>query len=302
LRVVVYRGKVQALSPIAHFGDEKTGSTPVLRSVSVFNPELGKVRVPFVAGNAVRGYLRRLVMKDMLERLGYEVRSEKLYHALFAGGVLESTEEDSEIPDLVIEKLLEKRKGMPTRNAASGVLDLAFRKAVRSGIPALGLFGASIGNQMVDSCLKVGHMWPVCRETAWRLPEDLQLDPRADLRVAAFTDFVHHTRRDELRAERAEDEQPVQMLVEFEVFIPGTLFHHYFALEYASELEASCFGQALQLWAEHPWIAGKSATGYGEVAFYYEPKAPSPTLYLDYLRDQADAVKRLLDELADRLK
>jgi hypothetical protein len=277
LSVVVYRGKVQALSPIAHFGDEKTGSTPVLRSVSVFNPELGKVRVPFVAGNAVRGYLRRLVMKDMLERLGYEVRSEKLYHALFAGGVLESTDE------------------------ASGVLDLAFRKAVRSGIPALGLFGASIGNQMVDSCLKVGHMWPVCRETAWRLPEDLRLDPRADLRVATFTDFVHHTRRDELRAERAEDEQAVQMLVEFEVFIPGTLFHHYFALEYASELEASCFGQALQLWTQHPWIAGKSATGYGEVAFYYEPKTPSPTPYLDYLRDQADAVKRLLDELADRL-
>lgn len=278
MSVKVYKGCVEALSWVVHFGDEKTGSTPILRRAAYYVPVLGQtVEIPFIAGNAVRGNLRRLVMRDMLDRVGYEVKSEKLYHALFAGGVLESTDE------------------------STGVLDLAFRRAVRSGIPPLGLFGASIGNQMVDSSLKVMHMIPVCAETAHNLPYELATDPRAEKSFRSFLGYIHHTRRDELRAEREADEQAVQMLVEFEAFVPGTLFYHKFALEYASELETACFGHVLGLWAEHPWVGGKSATGYGEIRFSYEPRPADPTPYLEYLDQCGDKVRALLAELEARL-
>ena len=42
------------------------------------------------SGNAIRGILRRLLMRDMCERLNYEVKSAKMHHALFTGGVLEA--------------------------------------------------------------------------------------------------------------------------------------------------------------------------------------------------------------------
>jgi len=128
-----------------HHGDEKTGSTPVLRTMTMWSEALQKhVRIPLVSGNAVRGMLRRRLMRDMLDRLGLdEQNTPKLHHALFSGGLLESTEE------------------------CTGEVDIAFRKLVRDTIPPIGLFGTAIGNQMIQGSLLVEHAVPVARETSF---------------------------------------------------------------------------------------------------------------------------------------
>ncbi len=51
--------------------------------------------MPYIKGNAIRGYLRCLVMRDFLERVGYKPGNLKLCHSLFSGGVLEASGETS---------------------------------------------------------------------------------------------------------------------------------------------------------------------------------------------------------------
>ena len=233
------------------------------------------MRLPVFSGNAIRGILRRLVMRDMCERLEYEVRGPKLHHALFTGGVLEGTDE------------------------SAGFIDLAFRTGLRDAVPALALFGSAVGNQMITGCLRVDHAIPICKEYAALLGH--VDDPRKEHSVRTFTDVSFSTRRDDLRAERGADEQAQQMKIEFEVFISGTAFNHSFTLSYANELEAACLGQAIALWASMPYIGGKSSSGYGHVSPEY-PDAPDPRPYLDYLSESGDKVREALDGLSARLE
>jgi hypothetical protein len=278
--VLRIEGTLEALAPIQHGGDEKTGSTPVLRSITHWDPIQGRhVRLPFVSGNAIRGVLRRLVFRDLLRRVGLDASElhPKLYHALFSGGVLESTDE------------------------TAAAIDLEMRHRVRDAVPPLGLFGASVGNQMIPGSLRVRHAMPVCSEYRAYLPPELAADPRAEHSVRTFTDVAFATRRDELREEREADEQAVQMKVEFEAFVPGTLFTHGFALVYASELEASCLGQAIELWRAQPYIGGKAGSGYGELRIAYAD-APGPDYYLAYCEQEPGVVGEALSELGGRLK
>jgi len=270
-------GIIVAQSPIAHFGDEKTGSSPILRSIVHWDPAQGRhVRLPFISGNAIRGMLRRLCMHDFLAAIGYENKSAKLHHALFTGGLLESTDE------------------------ASGKVDLELRRALRDALPPVGLFGTAIGNQIIDGCLKVDHAIPICAEYAAYL-EGID-DPRKQHSIRTFTDSSFATRRDDLHEEREEGEQARQMKVDFETFVPGTAFVHGFVLVHANAAEAACLGRALELWAEQPWVGGKSSSGYGRVTFDYRPELDSAA-YVEFCNDaaNAEAARAVLDVLADAL-
>lgn len=215
-------------------------------------------------------------MRDMLEQVDYEIENKKLHHALYTGGVLESTDE------------------------TSASADLEFRRFVRDAIPPVGLLGTAIGNQMIAGSLKVDHAIPVCLETAYMLPGELKEDNRAQQSVRTFTDVSFATRRDDLRAGREEDEQATQMKIEFEVFIAGTLFSHAFTLVYANELETSCLGYMMDLLAECPYLCGKSGSGYGKVRMEY-PNKPSGDLWMQYLNDNRDALRGALEKVGERL-
>ena len=87
-------GTIVALSPIQHGGDEKTGSTPVLRSLTHCDSAAARhVRLPFFSGNAIRGIMRRLLMRDMCERLGYERERCALDVSLFRPAALRAQQE-----------------------------------------------------------------------------------------------------------------------------------------------------------------------------------------------------------------
>ncbi len=219
MKIEKYEGWMLAKSTIHHGGNEKTGSTPVLRTIYMYVDSMGEVPIPYINGNAIRGKLRRLLMREFLQLVGInpEDLNTKLYHIFFTGGALESTED------------------------TYATINLELRKDIRKLLIPLSLLGGAIGNQLIPGKLKVGHAFPVCREYEMYLPEFLKNDERVKMSVRSFTDESFRTRKDALKADRTEDEQAVQMKVDFECFIPGTKFYHWFALEYPTELEKSCF-------------------------------------------------------------
>lgn len=269
-------GTVTALTPIFHGGDEKTGSTPVLRTIMVYVDGVGEVPIPYISGNGIRGKLRRLSIKDFLDMLEYEITNTKLHHALFSGGVLESTSD------------------------TTGIIDLAFRKKVRELMPPVAIFGCALGNQMIQGNLIVEHMWPICEEYKPYLPEEYQKDPRAERPIRTFTDQSFITRRDDLREERAEDEQAVQMKVDYECFVPGTKFYHRFVLQLPDQLQLSCFGRVLDLFEAMPYVGGRSSSGDGKVMLNYKNK-PDASLYLEFVQEKKDDIVKLLKELEEKL-
>ena len=272
----VYHGTIELLTPLHHGGDEKTGSTPTLRTIVHWDPERGThVRLPILSGNAIRGLCRRLMVRDFLREMGYELESRRLWHFLMSGGTLEST------------------------NESSGTVDLRFRRQLRDTIPLVGLFGGSIGNQIIDGVLQVGHGLPVCAEYRHYLRSELESDKRASVSVRTFVDTSFATRRDDLR-ERADDDPAVQMKVDFECLIPGTLLQHEFRLLNASDLERAAFGHMVRLWQGYGAVAAKASSGYGRIVAQYDG-LPSPNAYLRYLVDCKREVREFLDELSERL-
>ena len=268
-------GLCEAKTPIFHGGNEKTGSTPILRTIMIWH-EGGGVSIPYIHGNAVRGKLRRMLMKDMLEVIGYSVTNKKLHHSLFSGGVLEGTEK------------------------TSGALDLTLRKEIVDMLPPISLFGCGIGNQLIQGKLVVGHMWPICKEYKAFLPTSFQSDQRAQQPVRVFTDESFITRRDDLREEREKDEQAVQMKVDYECFIPGTAFYHEFKLLFTNSVEESCFSRLLSLWKMHPNVGGRGSSGDGLLILHYDWEGKDDA-YMEHLNTKAKEIASLLKKLEGML-
>ena len=282
MRVYMVRGILTALSPVFHGGSEKTGSVVLLNRIK-FIVDGKPTDVPIISGNQVRGRLRRLLTADFLELAGYKMdlgqkSYQKLYHTLFAGGVLEAVEEESE----------------------SAVVDLNLKFRIVKYILPLRLFGCSYANQMIEGRVLVGHMLPVCKE----LRDYIGVD--SDISFYQLISRAFQTRRDELRAARAEDEeQAVQALIEYECFAPGTKFYHEIRLETSREeelLDLSTLYRAIELWRENPFIGGKSSVGFGKLRIEYEwPRPIDSRLYLEFVEKNRDEIVKVLDELREAL-
>jgi CRISPR/Cas system CSM-associated protein Csm3 (group 7 of RAMP superfamily) len=92
------------------------------------------------------------------------------------------------------------------------------------------------------------------------------------------------------------------MKVDFECFVPGTKFYHWFALEYPNDIELSCFAHAMELFKSSPYVGGKSGTGHGEIEFHYEGlEELDPSAYLQFLEDKKDEIVQLLKEIEKAL-
>lgn len=261
-----YAGILTALSPIHQGGDEKTGNTSTIKRLA-YIVDGKKTMVPVISGNSIRGQLRRLVMADMLERIGHRSKNLKIYNVLFSGGTLESTESDS------------------------GYLNLELRQRLRETIPPLSLLGTAIGNQMFEGKIKVGIAVPICTELSEYVAG---FTPERTMYDLVDTDFS--TRRDDLHGERA-----IQMKVDWEVVVPGTQFAHRFSLIDVTDLERSAFGHIMALWQDRPYLGGKSGVGYGKVKIEY-PGIPDPTVYRQWIGENGQKIVDELTALEDEFK
>ena len=238
------KGRIVARSPVHQGGSNRHANLTGLNTQKWMID--GKVRdIPFISGNSIRGYLRRLLMEDFLDQIGYKINTDtvegqKLHHALYTGGVLEKSENIAEPLDLV---------------KKARIYDL---------LPPVKLFGFTFGSQMVESTLKVCHMLPVCTELRDFLPEDA--DPKCSVDDLVSTQYG--TRRDDLRG--LTDTKSNQMIYNHESFIAGTLFYHEFRVEDATSLDRSTMARALALWKGKPYIGGRSASGSGDIQITYD--------------------------------
>ena len=272
-----FKGNLTALSPIHHGGSEDYGTTKLILTLPtvIINPLTGKEEIdniPAIHGNAIRGYLRRLVMDDYLTLLDYELDSKKVYHFLFTGGILEALDSKDK-----------------------GAINLTLKKQIRELIPPISLVGSALGNQMIQGKLKVGMADIVCAETKHYIEEYSDYDFSAyNLKGSDFG-----TRLDDLKEGKTDDdEQAHQMKYEFETLIRGTKFTHEFILEDCNDVEKSCFRRMFELWKERPYLGGKSGTGYGKLKLDYpEIDELTDTAYLDYIHERKEEMCNLLDEL-----
>lgn len=258
-------GTIKVISPLYHGGDEKTGSESLLRRMTFLNSKGEQMEVPIISGNAIRGYLRRLVMADFFDRLNYNTDSIGLYHSFFSGGVFESS------------------------NIDTGKIHLSLKKDIGRWVPPVSLLGFAMGNQAIESKIKVGMAVPACSELE-----------TGKVSMYSTLGWDYSTRKDDMRGEyeRAKDEQAIQMIYKFEVFVPGTIFNHHFNLVDTNELEESVFTHMMNLWSQKPYLGGRSATGHGEIEFSYDYRGDAQK-YLDFLTENQIQIRGLLDSMAD---
>jgi len=272
MKTEIVQGSIQAISPLHHGSDESTGSRSTLRRMKYLVD--GKaIEFPVISGNSIRGILRRLIMKDMLERLDYELTSLKTYHMLFAGGTLESV------------------------SSEAGNINLGLRKQMRDSLPALSLFGSAIGNQMIEGKMKCSYALPLCNE----LVDYTGYYPTPPISIYDQLTDDYSTRRDDLHGERAEGDNAHQMIVNFEVFTPGTMFYHKFVMMDCTDIEMSVLGHVIKLWESRPYIGGKSSIGLGEVYLKYID-SPSPSEYLDFIKSNKELMITTIQSIEELLK
>jgi hypothetical protein len=272
-----------ALSQIHHGGDNKTGSETLFRRQEyLVNGEY--ISIPLIHGNALRGVWRRIIMHDLSNVLdiGYKndedssFRLEKdAYHALFSGGTFKEVAEKD-----------------------SGKVYIKFKQNIRELIPPIALLGTAYGNQPISGSLQISHLLPLCSELKEYLPEAIpeKYQNRLDLSVFENLDFMFQTRKDDLREERKEGEQAIQMLIKYEIMKPGTVFYNELKLVDYSDLELSCLARVIELWSQNPRIGGKSAVGLGKLKPEFEFDISSEK-YMNFLKDNKEEILNFLEDL-----
>jgi len=270
MKTIRISGVITAKSPIHHGGNEKTGSTVGFRRMDMLTTE-GVQEVPYIEGNAVRGKMRRLLLKDFLDRIDYTPPTPRMHHFLYSGGNLEK---------------------VASKNI--GTLNLDMRRQLRSLVIPISILGSSILNQAFAGKLRIGKMYPICKELL-----GIQHNINTKISFHELMSTTFHTRKDDLHAERDEGTNPQQMLVEIEIMILGTRYTHEIILDDPTPLEESCMSHLLKLWTDNGSIGGKSAIGFGEIESKYNiPKLESPELYLKYLEENREKICSYLDKLS----
>ena len=274
-----------ALSPLSHgaFSDGSSGGNAMAFRREPILTEDGLRRVPVISGNAVRGVMRRNIMRELLDRSGVTRASmdaalegksmrgwDRLYAALAQGGTIEEMEK---------------------------VVSPSEIRERRAALPPLSLFGAALYSSLLSGQMSIGFAWPVCRETVAAgivvtdIPE-VELQRADDL--ISDTGLVRHVNREE--ADTLES-GVTPMPYTIEVLATGTELQSSINLTpQVTEIEFSCLCHAIK---SLRFIGGKSATGFGEVRVSSDVDLDDK-LYLEWL-DHRDENAAALYDLARNL-
>jgi|GEM_PF-680649 hypothetical protein len=278
-------GVAQARTQVHSGGDAQTGNRQLLRTEKIHLPDDGTFEdVPFIAGNSVRGHVRRLLAEDILSRLDYTVTDERLFHLLRAGGVLEQ--------------------------GGKAEIDVGMRREIRDAFPIIDLLGGSTGNQMFGGTVDIHHLTLVCRENNWRLSEENQ----SETSWREFVDEMHQTRMHDnpddtgmdvdfgfdFDAEAEDAAGSQQMIYHFDVLVPGTRFEHSVRFEsYATDLARATMCHGLQLWQDEGTIGGMAAAGLGQIDIEYDTDLESGAEpYVEYVADHGGEIVDALETIA----
>ena len=264
MATIVVRGTATALSPVIHGGESRGGTMTEFRRVKAVVD--GRIEMlPIISGNSIRGMLRDACAEFSMQAAGIEqLPNLRSFHLLFSGGSLGKVDNGSYI------NLTEERR-------------------LRELLPALSLFGGSVGNRILGGRLEVAEWVPICQETRGMI--DSRLHALANLSIYDLIEVVSFTRRDDAKSRklqnfleegtlavyeqqksaRAEaneaDEKGAsqQMRYSYECLVAGTVFAVEFALHNASPVEYGTFLGGLALFATRPAVGWRASSGMGRV-------------------------------------
>lgn len=159
--------RATALEPIVH-GAGTSGNTQLLRVQELADG----TKVPFVSGNSVKHRIRACGAQYALDTMEVDDHSlsKPVIDLLFSGGHL---------------------------SKSGAAVDLARARKLEELFPILSLCGYSAGNVMTESKVRVSHLHVVCRENAWRVPDDLLTHPAIDTRAGMLITDEFGTRHDQ---------------------------------------------------------------------------------------------------------
>lgn len=250
-----WEGEAIALSSIAHGGDT-LGTVTYLRREAFLTPD-GRVDVPVISGNAVRGALRDAGAHLLWDALGRPQLPMPVMAALWSGGSLV------------------KAKTAPL--TGQRLADL------RRMIAHVGIFGAAGGGRILDGSLTVGKLVPVCAQTAHVLPPSLRdgadLPDLFDLvQIERYSRIPDGERLSEVTGTLTEDVDTDDGLMRYgaETFIAGTRFHALFALSNVTDAEYGFFCDLLAAWLPTATVGGKIGRGHGRLAYTLD-HTPQPS-------------------------
>lgn len=273
-----FTGTYEAQTPISHGSDEDFGMEQRLRTIEMAvreNGDLYHEDIPVISGNSLRGQLRDILAEDFLDRISDDDEplevGDSLSNAFWAGGSLE-------------------------RTPGPGKLNRRLLRGIREHVPPLSLLGTAISDQMVEGRLNMGMLTPIATET------ESYTGRESVHSVFEFVDETFYTRMDDRLGGRQGDEDTQQMKYTVQILTPGTRFDHWMALEGASEVERSCLGHAMDLFAASPHVGGQKAVGHGEVDFEYDDPLPDAQPYLDFVADNRDDIREFVEDLDEQTR
>lgn len=283
-----------ARAPITHaaFSDgSDTGNASMFRREPIVSLT-GYPRVPVVSGNAIRGILRRIIMRelfgyitldDFAERFGVRATLDdapiqlndtakrawdRLYAALCIGGTIEQAENGIS-PDMV--------------------------RQLRAEFPALSVLGSALYTQLIPGMVHIGFAWPICTETIdagiCRSVENMPVVSAEDLLTEVG--LVRHIDRENADPENS-GVKPMPYTIE--ALATGTRLQSEITFDrQATDIEIAVIMHGVK---QLQTIGGKAAAGFGTVDTEICPVADD-MLYLDWLSNTD--IKDLLLRLAEKV-
>lgn len=251
-------------APLNHgaFG-EAAGNAVLFRRVQLATTG---AQIPAISGNAVRGVLRRIVMRDLFQLcdLSRETMTgnpklwDKLYAALANGGHLTGSENRVD----------------PERIAR-----------IRQALPPVSLFGAALYTWMLNGHFSSGWLWPRCEETV-----DAGLcSCGKDRKAEDLIEEVSFTRHVEREYQDTKETGVTPMPVTVEALSTGTVLEGRFTfLGTATEIEQSCLAWGITKISQ---LGGKGAGGLGRVVVEHDG---DPSLYEAWRHEPKDEARETL--------
>lgn len=249
MKTLILEGVVRALTAISHNGGEVNGNVSAFRRMKVIQPDGECVEVPHISGNSIRGKLRDVAAKQMLDLLGENDTPHKVslsvFNLLFSGGSLTGGNTDGDVDKF---------------------------KEMRDALPQLSLFGGAYGNAILSGKMKVNPLIPIAQETAHLLPSQFLFEDMPS--VFTYLELPMHTRKDnssdaefQKYIERTDDDSrgTNQMIYHTEKIAAGTPFYWKVVLEDVTDVEFDFFVSCIQRFKRMPIVGGKSAIGDGQI-------------------------------------
>ena len=270
---MILTATMQLIAPLHHseFGGHKSNIVGH-RKAPVVMPE-GVEHVPIVSGNALRGQMRRIVMRDLLDQCGMQVGApgyDRIYAAVANGGTL--TGSDNNVNPTAI-------------------------RTMREVCPPLSVFGAALYTHMLAGRMSVGICWPVCDVTLSKglVAERHRLNGQNGLNASYLEWETSYVRLPEKERQNTEATKVEPMPYTIEIVPPGVVLESeiLFAGD-TTPIEMSCAAWALDRVES---LGGKDGIGMGRLTMSHNGDAAPYEEWRRSVASEPAAVRAILESI-----